>query len=173
MSLFGTKKAKDSYDGDSQIDEIKSIIERHNIGSGRQEISNPRTQAPRQREEEPKQIDAPGFAPLFVKIDRYRGILSAIGYLRTALVMVRNSFVTLRELDKAREQTMDLIVNALEKMDGKLSNLDTDLVRPAGYHNESSAKIQEEYHDVETVHASIADLKGQIDQLKSELEAMS
>lgn len=168
MPLFGKKKTADEdYSDESSIEEIKNIIEEHRDKPDWHE----RPQSKRSEEDETRGTESPMGAPLFVKIDRYRGILSAIGYLKTALVMVKNSFITLRELEKAREQTMELIVNALEKMDDKLANLDTDLVRPTGFRE--TPKGQEEYQDMETVHASIADLKGQIDQLKSELEAMS
>lgn len=125
--------------------------------------------------EKPKEIkpereaERPMFAPLFVKIDRYRQILNAIGYLKTSMVIIRNSLLTLNELDKAREETMKIIQEALEKTEKKISELDSELVRPSGYHELEKP----EYQDVETIEATIADLKGQIEQLKSEVESMS
>ena len=113
--------------------------------------------------------ERPVFAPLFVKIDRYRNILTALGQLRTSVVMVRNSFSTLNELEKARFETLKLIEDAIEKVDKKLASLDTELLRPAGYHTE----LTNEYQDVETVQATVADLKGQIAQLKDELGSMA
>jgi hypothetical protein len=43
-------------------------------------------------------------------------------------------------------------------------------VRPSGYHEIVETP---EYQDVETVEATIADLRGQIEQLKTELENVS
>ena len=110
--------------------------------------------------------ERPVFAPLFVKIDRYRNILNSLGQLRTSIVMIRNSFATLNELEKARFETLKLIEEAVGRVENKLSALDSELIRPAGYHSE----VSPEYQDVETVQATVADLKGQIDQLKSQLE---
>ncbi len=113
-----------------------------------------------------EKVARPMFAPLFVKIDRYRNILNALGQLKTSIVMIRNSFSTLNELEKARFETLKLIEEAVGRLENKLSALDTELVRPAGFHSDASP----EYQDVETVHATVADLKGQIEQLKSELD---
>ncbi len=127
----------------------------------------PRQSRPAVQQQEPvMQPERPVFAPLFVNIDRYRNILNALGYMRTSLIMIRNSFATLNELEKARNETLKLIQEAIEKLDKKLATLDSELIRPAGYHSDTSP----EYQDVETVQATVADLKGQIEQLKSELE---
>ena len=126
------------------------------------------------RKQEPQppvqeKAERPAFAPLFVKIDRYRNILNALGQLRTSVVMIRNSFSTLNELEKARFETLKLIEEAVGKVESKLSSLDTELLRPTSAHMD----VTPEYHDVETVQATVADLKGQITQLKAELEQLS
>jgi hypothetical protein len=117
-----------------------------------------------------RESERPSFAPLFIKIDRYRQILNSIGNLKTAMIMIKNSLVTVIELDKARDETFKLIQDAMEKMEKRLSMLDQELIRPSGYH-EFAENL--EYHDVETIGATVADLRGQIEQLKSELENVS
>ncbi len=124
------------------------------------------------RKQEPQpveqKVERPAFAPLFVKIDRYRNILNALGQLRTSVVMIRNSFSTLNELERARLETLKLIEEAVGKVENKLSALDTELLRPTSAHMD----VTPEYQDVETVQATVADLKGQITQLKAELEQL-
>jgi hypothetical protein len=117
-----------------------------------------------------KEPERPAFAPLFVKIDRYRQILNSIGYLKTTMIMIKNSLMTLNELDRAREETFKLIQDAVGKLEGRLSTLDQELIRPSGYHEINE---KPEYQDVETVEATVADLKGQIEQLRAELQSMS
>lgn len=168
MPLFGKKKEKIiPKDETPPLPTIEKIMPTEKI--------IPLPPKPVEKVEKPKEIkpereaEKPMFAPLFVKIDRYRQILNAIGYLKTTMVMIRNSLLTLNELDKAREETMKVIQEALEKTEKKMGELDAELVRPAGYHELEKP----EYQDVETVEATIADLKGQIEQLKSEVQSMS
>ena len=127
-----------------------------------------------QRVETETQVNRPAFAPLFVKIDRYRQMLTVLGSLKTAMMIVKNSFTTLGELEKAREETYTLIKETVEKVDKKIIDLDAELIRPAGFHDAVNTATENlAYQDVQTVEATIADLKGQIDQLKSELERMA
>jgi predicted nucleic acid-binding Zn-ribbon protein len=107
-------------------------------------------------------------AALFVKLDKYKGLLSSMGYLKTSLVMLRSSLTILKDLDKLREENLRLLEEGLEKMEKRLANLDSDFLRPSGF--------REEAHDVEDVHSlegTIEDLKSQIEQLKSELGNVS
>jgi hypothetical protein len=120
--------------------------------------------------------EKPSFAPLFIKIDRYRQILSAVGHLKTTMIMIKNSLITLSELDKARDETFKLVQDAIEKLEGRLNSLDQELVRPSGFHDKTTpydATEKPQYQDVETIEATIADLKGQIEQLKTELDSVS
>ena len=137
-----------------------------------------RKAAPMKPKEEPVEVEKPSFAPLFVKIDRYRQILNAIGSLKTTMIMLKNSLLTLNELDKARDETFKLVQDAVGKLEGKLNSLDQELVRPSGFQERTNishdtTSERPEYQDVETVEATIADLKGQIEQLKSELETVA
>lgn len=116
-----------------------------------------------------EEMAQPTYAPLFVKIDRYRNILSALGSIKAAMGLIKNSFGALNELDKARIQTMGLIRDALDKVEKKMDALDHELVRPTGFNTQATP---EEYQDVHNVTATVADLKGQIQQLKSELQQM-
>lgn len=122
---------------------------------------------PVMKKQEPS-TDRPAFAPLFVKIDRYRNILSAMGQIRTSIAMIRNSFATLNELEKARLETLKLIEEAVNKVEAKILSLDSEMLRPTG----ALPEAMPEYHDVETVQATVADLQGQIKEMKSELDRM-
>jgi hypothetical protein len=188
MSLFGKKNEKH----DTNLSEIKKVVEENKPAMQptptvqKSPIERLLEEAPAKPKIEVKErsvplikeadippireSERPSFAPLFIKIDRYRQILNSIGNLKTAMIMIKNSLVTIVELDKARDETFKLIQDAIEKLDKKLSTLDQELVRPSGYHEIVETP---EYQDVETVEATIADLRGQIEQLKTELENVS
>jgi hypothetical protein len=194
MSLFGRKTEKHN----EVLDEIrKSVEEDKNIPQQPPEIQDSplnrlfegRPMEPKFRSQ-PEKIHAretdipkidggerPSFAPLFIKIDRYRQILSAVGHLKTTMIMIKNSLITLNELDKARDETFKLVQDAIEKLEGRLDSLDQELVRPSGFQDRVPTTTHDviekpQYQDVETIEATIADLKGQIEQLKSELDSV-
>ena len=194
MALFGRKGEKP----DENIEEIKKVVEQdknppkvqdfqdsplNRLLEGKLEekiveIKKPEEMKtiPIKTREEPVEIERPSFAPLFVKIDRYRQILNAIGNLKTTMIMLKNSLITLSELDKARDETFKVVQEAIGKLEGRLNSLYQELVRPSGLQERPATPSYDtvierpEYQDVETVEATIADLKGQIEQLKSELE---
>jgi hypothetical protein len=114
--------------------------------------------------------EKPAVAPLFVKMDRYRQILTTIGNLKTALMIVKNSLVTLKQIEKVRDDTFNIVGDIIEKMDDKLIVLDNNLLRPAGFHE--SEQGSPEQQDIRSIEATVADLQGQIEQLKSELGKM-
>ena len=118
----------------------------------------------------PKEPERPQVAPLFVKMDKYRQILTTIGNLKTALMIVKNSLATLQQIEKVRDTTFNIVKDVADKMDEKLISLDNDLLRPAGYYD--SAQVSPEHQDIRTIEATVADLQGQIEQLKSELTKM-
>ena len=189
MGIFGGSKKKfdDSpVDIPSDIEAIKRMVnnptnvrmsqvrmpeesEQPAWKTEREDWSQPKPPAANRWEEPQQEMAQPAYAPLFVKIDRYRNILTSLGGIKSTIGIVRNSFAALNELDKARTQTMGVIQSALEKIEKKLGSLDNELIRPTGFQTQPSP---DEYQDVHNVEATVADLKGQIQQLKSELQQM-
>ena len=177
MPLFGKKKEEDNKQGEEIISEVNRLLQDsgvkrvENLERTAQAATKSNVQVAEKIGVEKEKLERPPFAPLFVKLDRYRAILNTLGYLKTAIMMMKNSFVTMGELERAREQTVGVLREGMEKIEEKLVSLDSELIRPAGYHE---ATVPEElvYQDTETVEATIADLKGQIDQLKFELQKM-
>lgn len=162
MPLFGRKKKEESTD--SPMDELpllNSLDQAHFT----MEQSTPQLQPiqPLTRKEPEK----PTAAPLFVKIERYRQILTTIGNLKTALVIVKNSLGTLDQIEKVRNQTMGIVNDIVSKMDDKLIDLDNNLLRPAGFHETNATSPEQQ--DIRSIEATVSDLQGQIEQLKSEL----
>lgn len=110
--------------------------------------------------------ERPTSAPLFVKVDRYRQILSTIASLKLSLSSIKSSLATLEQIDKLKGDATEVIAQMVSKLDQKLMTLDNDLLRPAGYHDTGEAS---EYSDVRGIESTVVDLQGQIEQLRSEL----
>jgi len=115
-----------------------------------------------------EQEEKPAFAPLFVKIDRYRQILSTINNLRNTLMLLKNNFMILNELEKLKEENMTLIKETLEKMEKRMSSLDTQFMRPSGFMEDA-----EDMQDVGMADATLADLSSQVEDLKAQLQSLA
>jgi hypothetical protein len=124
-------------------------------------------QVQQKQEAQPKQ-ERPAFAPLFIKLDRYKNILSAITELKTTLVMIKNSFSVFNELDKIKEDNLKVVASAIERVDKRIAALDSEFLRPSGYREE----LPEEVYAVESLDTTLSDLRYQVDQLKAELESL-
>jgi len=114
---------------------------------------------------EPAKQEKTGFAPLFVKIDRYRNILKSLAEIKTTLALMKNAFVMLGEIDKIEDENMNVIANALDKIEKKMSALDAEFLRPSGFEDEMS-----ETYEVESIQGVISDLHSQIRHLKNEIQ---
>lgn len=185
MGIFGgwNKDEKKPVDFPKDIEDIKNVVDntpnmRMSHGSQQDDPTpwrpqpeewNPQQPPTRENWEHEQQDNTPVFAPLFVKIDRYRNILSAITSIKTTVVVIRNSLGVMMELDKARQQAMSLMRDAMEKVDKRLSNLDNELVRPSGFTTQTPMDVSQDVHGVEN---TLSDLKSQIAQLKNELQQM-
>ena len=160
MPFFGRKKKEEPRELPAELPPL-SLLDQLPLA-----MEPPKSPPPVIRNEPEK----PTVAPLFVKMDRYRQILTTIGNLKTALMIVKNSLATLRQIEKVRDDTFNIVSDIIEKMDDRLIDLDNNLLRPAGFHE--SEQGSPEQQDIRSIEATVADLQGQIEQLKSELGKM-
>lgn len=151
MPLFGRKKEEIEKEI-KDIEEIKKAIE-------------PTETLPK-TEEKPSEPERPAFAPLFVKLDRYKTILDSLAELKTTIAAIKNAFVSLIELENLKRENLKIIQNAIGKVEKKLVSLDSEFLRPSGYE-----EVHSEFYSID-LEPSIADLKSQIEKLKSELESI-
>ena len=160
MGLFGRKKREGPRELPAELPPL-SLLDQLPLA-----MESPKPPPPVIKREPEK----PTVAPLFVKMDRYRQILTTIGNLKTSLMIVKNSLATLQQIEKVRDATFNIVSDVIEKMDDKLIDLDNNLLRPAGFHESEGASTEQQ--DIRSIEATVADLQGQIEQLKSEVGKM-
>ena len=105
-------------------------------------------------------------APLFVKIDKYRNVLGTITDLKTTTMMLKNSLALQKEIERAKEENLEVLEKAINKIESKIINLDAEFLRPNGYveHFPTNTKMNT------GLDGAVENLKCQIDDLKNELE---
>jgi hypothetical protein len=174
--FFGKKDDKASLE-----DKLKEIEQRvKGLGKKEQQVSQSQppsiSQAPPQQNvEEEKQkeekVEEETQVPLFVKLDKYKTIVSSLMHLKTLLISLRNSLIALEQIEKTRAETFNVIIKNLEKMNEKLSLLEKEVVKPVSFSFGMPTAPYAPIEEMQSVQASIASLKAQIDQLKAELES--
>jgi tetrahydromethanopterin S-methyltransferase subunit G len=130
------------------------------------EIEKPVEKTKEEKVEEETQV------PLFVKLDKYKTIVSSLMQLKALLISLKNSLIALEQIEKTRVETFNVIMKNLDKMNEKLSLLEKEVVKPVGFSFGMPAAPYAPIEEMQSVQASIASLKAQIDQLKAELESV-
>jgi archaellum component FlaC len=115
-----------------------------------------------------KQEFGTGFSPLFIKIEKYKQILNAMNYLKNTVMMVKNTYAVHTELEKLRAENLDILKDAIDKLDKKLLTLDSEFMRPSGY-----VEHMAELHDVHSIATAINDLRSQVEELRQDLKTIA
>lgn len=125
--------------------------------------------------EEEKQVEEiipperPAAVPVFVKLERYKEIINSMNEVKVRLNTIKNAVSVLREIENLREECSKLIRNAIDKIDGKMTSLDAEFLRPIGY-VEEVPKVSREAESLDNI---LSDLKSKVDQLRSEIQAVA
>lgn len=111
----------------------------------------------------------PAFAPLFVKIEKYRNVLSSINDLKTTIIMLKNALYIQRQIEGLRDENRKFLELAINKIDKKIVSLDTEFLKPRGFEEEFPPAT----YETEGLEGVVDDLKKQIEGLKSELKTIT
>jgi len=93
-----------------------------------------------------------------------------MNYLKMSINLIKNQLSILSELDRLREENLKLLHSAVNRVNNRLMKLDSEFMRPSGF-MEEMPELQ--MQDAESLESTIADLKGQIEHLKSEVETIA
>jgi len=159
MALFGIKKKGEVKEATDIIKELEK--EEHVLGRP----PDPPVPAEQAMAEQQRQQE---FAPLFVRIDKYRQILQTMNFLKTTMGAMRSSLSILRELDRLRDENLKMVEGAVSKVEQRMMALDSNFMRPSGF-----VEDVPELRDVEGVELTLEDLRTQIEQLKAQIETFA
>jgi hypothetical protein len=199
MPIFGRKKRPPTGKGVIPVERIKELTAKgipeteiigmlRSEGFSPEEIDKGLTEALKTRveakkevkveerptvEERPKEPERPAFAPIFIKLDKYRSILNSINELKRAMITIRNILGFLTEMEKLRGDALKMIRESVAKVDKRLTALDAEFLRPTGFREEYP---REEMYRVEAEPGAlgglIADLRSRVERLRADLESM-
>lgn len=116
-----------------------------------------------------EELPAAGYresAPLFIKVEKYRDILSSLQELKTFVSSVKQLFTVMHELETVRGDALKIMRASIQRLEKSLIEIDSELLRPKGF------ELPEMPGDTEIRHveSSLGDLQKQIAALKRELQ---
>ncbi|MBI1972282.1 MAG: hypothetical protein HYS53_03195 [Candidatus Aenigmarchaeota archaeon] len=107
-------------------------------------------------------------APLFIKVDRYKEMLSYFGALKNDIETLKQLGNVLTSTQEMFMETNNAISATLEKTNKIIGALDAEMGRPQGLNIDMDVEAKRAEMKV-----SLNELKNQLDKLKSEVKAIS
>ena len=108
------------------------------------------------------------FAPLFVKVEKYRDLLATIAEMKMFVSSMRQLFVVINDLEALRSDAHKIMRATVQRMEKSVIEVDSELLRPKGFTLDVPAS-ETEVHQIED---SLTDIQKQMSALKRELEGM-
>ncbi|MBI4177583.1 MAG: hypothetical protein HY516_04420 [Candidatus Aenigmarchaeota archaeon] len=107
-------------------------------------------------------------APLFIKVDRYKEMLSYFGALKNNMETLRQLGSVLNSAQEMFKETNEALTATLEKTDKILEAMDAEMGRPQGLNIDIGIEAKRAEMKV-----SLNELKAQLEKLKGEVKAIS
>jgi len=109
--------------------------------------------------------EAAQIAPMFVKLDKYREIITELGELKTFTGSIKQIFAVLSDLEATREDALKIMRASIQRMERAVSAIDTELLRPIGFEAFPHGEVE-----VKHIESSLTALQQQLASLRRELE---
>ncbi|MBI3190318.1 hypothetical protein HYZ41_01290 [archaeon] len=166
-------RRKDDHDHESRIPERQSYNDNkrndynHDLNEIKEAMDIP-------FEEEPtfrpigRQPEDQG-TPLFVKVDRYKEVLTTIHEMKLFISSVKQMFAVLRELEAVRSDAINIMNATLHRVEKSVLEMDADLLRPKGVSLNDMGIATTEAHHLED---TLTDMQKRIDELKDQLHEL-
>ena len=168
MALFGNKKRKE------MAEEVKNAVNMpDDYTQQRPDIFN----QPSKRVAPRELAESSSGSPVFVKLEKYKSILVAFEGLKSSIDNLRNSFAAIVDVEKMRADNMEMMREAIDKVEGTLIDLDREFVRPTDMevpHHDLKGTIKKEKPAKKTeMDTTVSELKNQIDALREKLKEVA
>ena len=106
-------------------------------------------------------------APLFVKVEKYQGMLASLSEMRSFVSSMKQLFNVLYELETVRNESLKIMRVNVQRLEKSLLEMDSNLLRPKGI--EMPSYSEGEVHHIED---SLGELQRQLADLRRELQEL-
>ena len=108
-------------------------------------------------------------APLFVKVEKYREVLTALQEVKLFMSGVKHLFGIMHEIETVRSDAMNITRATIDRMEKAVVEIDSELLRPRGI---TLTDYDRTSLDITHVEQSLNDLQSQLGELRRELQGL-
>ena len=126
---------------------------------------------PKTNEEELQQIQTQfvsqpsSYAPLFIKLDKYEGIIRRVETLSELIKEMKEILKINDEIERTRKEILSLLAKNIQEISRIVSLLDRDFIRTTKF-DQKSYDLESENRKVEDIEQQVSELKRHLDELK-------
>lgn len=106
-------------------------------------------------------------APLFVKVEKYRDLLSLIQEMKVFISGIKQLFGIIEELENLRVDSVKIMKATMQRLERRVVEIDSELLRPRGF---ETPEMQHSEPEISNVEDSLTELQKEIAKLRGELE---
>lgn len=113
--------------------------------------------------------------PLFIKVPGYRDVLQDLVGIQQILKNMKNSVEVLHEVQQVKEHSIQVFVENVNRLNQQLNDIDSQLPEIENMNLHIAEDIAQHKvdthpdHDDEVIDEAVKDLKGELEDLQSEL----
>jgi len=108
-------------------------------------------------------------APLFVKVEKYREVVSSIQEMKLFIAGVKDTFAILQELEHVRSDAINIMKVTVQRLEKATMELDSELLRPRGV---NISPFEQGETEAKHIESSLTELQKQLLELKQDLQGM-
>jgi len=107
-------------------------------------------------------------APLFVKVEKYRELLSGLQEMKLFVSSVKDIFSIMQEVESIRSDALNVLKVTVQRLEKSVIEIDTELLRPRGM----TTPLTQGESEVRHIESSLSELQQQLVELKRDLQNM-
>ena len=119
---------------------------------------------PREYDARPEQS-----APLFVKVEKYREVISSLQEMKLFVAGVKDIFTVMQEIESIRGEALNVMKVTVQRLEKAVVEMDSELLRPRGV---NVSPFPQGEAEVKHIESSLTELQKQLLELRQDLQGM-
>jgi hypothetical protein len=108
-------------------------------------------------------------APLFVKVDKYRDLISGLQEMKLFVSSVKDIFGLMQEIENIRSDALNIMKVTVQRLEKSVIEMDSELLRPKGM---TSSPFPQGETEIKHIESSLSELQQQLLALRKELQGI-